>query len=459
MIERHLKIFFSGIGGSGMSALACFMCDKGHLVAGSDRAFDQDPSHPVAAFLRSKKVQIVPQDGSGIDSSLDLAVFSTAVEPDSPEFVKTKELSIRNMTRPEYLAEIVRGFKTIAVAGTSGKSTVSGMLAFLMNRLGLDPNFIGGGRVKQFHTAANPGNSLSGKSDYLVIEACESDGSIVNYRPLHSIILNLELDHHSVEETAAMFRVLKGNTSGRVVVNGDDDNLRKLRLENTVAFSIEGDSDFRAVDISDGGFGTEFTVGEVRFRLSIPGRHNVLNALSCIALLDRMGVSLGDIATVLHEFQGIERRFDVIINDGKRLVVDDYAHNPHKISALIETMSAIKERVCYIFQPHGFSPTRLMKKGYIDTFTNKLRHSDHLILLPIYYAGGTAARDISSYDLADGIKPGEKSVQVVETREDLLDRIEGWDAVVVLGARDETLSLLAGQIAKRLTGTSVRSRL
>lgn len=448
------KIFFSGIGGSGMSALACFTSDKGHVVVGSDRAFDQDPSHPVAGLLRSKKISIVPQDGSGIDPSLDIAVFSTAVEPDRPEAVKTKELSIRTMTRPEYLAEIVRDFKTIAVAGTSGKTTASGMLAFLMKRLGLDPNFIGGGRVKQFHTSDNPGNSISAGSDYVVIEACESDGSIANYRPFHSIILNLQLDHHPVEVTSAMFQSLIGNTSGIVVMNGDDDNLRKLGIEEAVTFSLKGHSDFTAVDIVGIGFGTDFTVQGVRFRLSLPGRHNLLNALSCIALLDRMGVSLVDIGAVLHEFEGIERRFDIVLNDGERLVVDDYAHNPHKISALTETMSTIKDRVCYIFQPHGFGPTKMMKKEYIDTFARGLRDSDHLILLPIYYAGGTAGRDISSSDLANGVRSGGKSVEIVEGREDLLDRIEGWNTAVVFGARDESLSVLARQIANRMRRTA-----
>ena len=210
-----------------------------------------------------------------------------------------------------------------------------------------------------------------------------------------------------------MFQSLIGNTSGIVVMNGDDDNLRKLGIEEAVTFSLKGHSDF--------------TVQGVRFRLSLPGRHNLLNALSCIALLDRMGVSLVDIGAVLHEFEGIERRFDIVLNDGERLVVDDYAHNPHKISALTETMSTIKDRVCYIFQPHGFGPTKMMKKEYIDTFARGLRDSDHLILLPIYYAGGTAGRDISSADLANGVRSGGKSVEIVEGREDLLDRIEGWE--------------------------------
>ena len=188
-----MKIFFSGIGGSGVSAIAGFMAEKGNSVSGSDRMFDINPGHSLCRHLRSNGITIFPQDGSGIDRSFDIAVFSTAVERENPEFRKARETGVRIETRPEYLVDIVSGFRTIAVAGTSGKSTVSGMLAFLMQRLGMSPNFIGGGKVKQFRTVKNPGNYAAGNSNLLVAEACESDGTIVNYMPAYSIISNLDL--------------------------------------------------------------------------------------------------------------------------------------------------------------------------------------------------------------------------------------------------------------------------
>ncbi|MEW6418806.1 MAG: Mur ligase domain-containing protein [Nitrospirota bacterium] len=206
------KIFFSGIGGSGVSAIASFMTDRGHIVFGSDRSFDRDPDSPICKMLKAKGITIVPQDGSGIDSSFDYAVFSTAVENHQPEVIKAKELGITMKTRPQFLAEIVSDFRTIAVAGTSGKSTTSGMLAFLMDKIGLEPNFIGGGRVKQFKTNSNPGNSLVGSSNLLIVEACESDGSIIHYHPSYSIIANLNLDHNPKEKTAEMFEALSRNT-------------------------------------------------------------------------------------------------------------------------------------------------------------------------------------------------------------------------------------------------------
>lgn len=450
MNNRPLKIFFSGIAGSGLSAIATFMADKGHIIVGSDRAFDMDLLHPLKEIFQSKGITIVPQDGSGMDDSYDFAVFSTAVEPDQPEVLKAKEFKIPIKMRPEYLAEITSLFNTIAVAGTSGKSTTSGLLAFLMERLCLDPNFIGGGRVKQFKSPTNPGNSLTGDSDYLVIEACESDGTIVNYKPIHTIILNLDLDHHPVDKTAQMFETLIKNTSNNVILNADDKNFMKITNREAITFSIHNPSDYRADGIVYRLFSTEFSLHKRRFSLSLPGEYNLYNALSCIAFLSEIGIELNAIAEILPQFQGIERRFDIYLNKGERLVIDDYAHNPHKIASLMKTVSRLGESICYIFQPHGFGPTRLMKKEYIEVFTKNLRDSDHLIILPVYYAGGTASKDISSHDLANGIKAGGKSVEVIEKREEILKRLHKYKAYVIFGARDETLADFAEEIGSGL---------
>ncbi len=450
MDNMKLKIFFSGIAGSGLSAIACFMADRGHIIAGSDRVFDNTSNHPLKKIFQSKGVAIFPQDGTGLDNTCGLMVVSTAVEPGSPDFMKAKELGIPVKTRPEFLSDITKSFNTIAVSGTSGKSTVSGMLAFLMSRLGLDPNFIGGGRVKQFRSSLNPGNYLAGNSDVLVIEACESDGTIVNFRPQHTIILNLALDHHTVDETSKMFKTLIGNTTKKVMVNADDENLGKLATSDLITFSIHKSSDYTANEISFKAFGTDFSLDGVRFSLSLPGKYNLYNALSCLTLLSQIGVPLTDAAQVLPEFKGIDRRFDIYLDDGEKLVIDDYAHNPHKIASLMQSLEKIRKSICYIFQPHGFGPTRLMKEGYIETFRKNLRETDHLILLPVYYVGGTASRDISSYDLADGIKTGGRSVEVIEKRDDILRKLHEHKCYIVFGARDETLAGLAKQIAESI---------
>ncbi len=452
MNGKSSKIFFSGIGGSGISAIAGFLADKGHIIAGSDRAFEINPDHPVKKLFQASGINIFPQDGSGINTAYDLVVFSTAVESDNPEIIKARKFGTLLKTRPEFLAEITSSFKTIAVSGTSGKSTASGMLAFLMERLGMKPNFIGGGRVKQFKSSLNPGNYLSGDSDHLIIEACESDGSIVNYRPCHSIILNLSLDHNPVSKTSVMFKTLMKNTAEKIIVNADDKNLTRITDKKAVTFSIYNSSDYRAKEILYRPFSTAFSLHETRFTLPMPGRHNLYNALSCIAFLSEIGISPDAAAKVMPAFQGLDRRFDVLHDDGKSLVIDDYAHNPHKISALMQTVKELRDSICYIFQPHGFSPTKLMKKEYIETFTEHLRESDHLILLPIYYAGGSAGKDISSSDLADEIKAAGKSAESVKDRKTVLNtkKIVEYNAYVVFGARDETLSGFAKQIAKTL---------
>ncbi|MGB9715021.1 MAG: UDP-N-acetylmuramate--L-alanine ligase [Thermodesulfovibrionales bacterium] len=450
MYDRPQKLFFSGIAGSGVSAIACFMADKGQSVSGSDRSFENNQKHPLYNILKAKGINITPQDGSGIDSSLDLVVFSTAVEHDSPEFTKVKTLKIPFKTRPEYLAELTIKFKTIAISGTSGKSTTAGMLAFLMHRLGMEPNFIGGGRVKQFKKENHPGNSLVGNSDILVVEACESDGTIVKYKPEHLILLNLHLDHNPVDITAEMFRSVIKNTNGLIVFNADDQRLKKIIVSNAVTFSVDSPSKYKAIDIKYNTFSTEFSLDNIRFTLSLPGKYNLYNALSCIAILSEMGIPVKDISNIIHEFKGIERRFDVHLNNGKYLVIDDYAHNPHKILSLMKAMKNISKDICYIFQPHGFGPTRLMKDEYIEAFSQNLGEYDHLILLPIYYAGGSSKKDISSYDLAGGIKAKGKSVEVIEKRDEILKNLGRWNTYVVFGARDETLSDFAKTIAQSL---------
>jgi UDP-N-acetylmuramate--alanine ligase len=444
------KIFFSGIGGSGMSAIASFMAGRGHTIIGSDRSFDSNPDHPLSAMLKNKGITLVPHDGSGIESSLDLAVFSTAVEDTQPEVTKAKDLGIPMKTRPEFLSEIASEFRTIAVAGTSGKSTIAGMLAFVLHKLGLEPNFIGGGRVKQFKSQSNAGNSLNGASELLIIEACESDDSITHYHPVYSIISNLSLDHNVIEKTAEMFETLGRNTKEMVILNGDDENLKRCRFDKAITFSINNPSEYRAEAIAHQPLRTMFSLHGINYTLSLPGQYNLSNALPCIALLSEMGIPLKDIAGILPSFSGLDRRFDIHLNTEKHLVIDDYAHNPHKIFSLMGSLKSFRHRVCYIFQPHGFGPTRLMKHEYIDVFAKNLREEDHLVLLPIYDAGGTTLRDISSEDLSYAISEAGRSAEVLHERSLLLNRVKEWDTYIVFGARDETLADFAQEIALRV---------
>jgi UDP-N-acetylmuramate--alanine ligase len=444
-----MKIFFSGIGGSGVSALASFMADKGHQVIGSDRSFDTDQSHPAYGPLVAKGVKIVPQDGSGITGDLDLVVFSTAVEKDLPEPKRAHELGLKVRTRPEFLAELVASHKTFAVAGTSGKSTTSGMLAYMMRELGLQPNFIGGGRVGQFKDTKNLGNAITGTSNLLVVEACESDGSIVSYKPELTLLLNLDFDHHSVEKTAGMFETLVKNTARGTIVNADDAHLARPAFSGCATFGIENSATYRAEKLDVKVLSSDFTVNGVRFTVSLPGRYNVYNALACLATLAEFGISLEDCVQPLRKFRGVDRRFDVHADDGKSFVMDDYAHNPHKIASMMEMAQKIRKAITYVFQPHGFAPTRMMKKEYIEAFARGLRPEDRLVILPIFYVGGTVAKDISSEDLAAGVRALGGNA-VAGSREPLLAAAKLGEAYVVFGARDESLGDFAGALAQKV---------
>ena len=316
----------------------------------------------------------------------------------------------------------------------------------------MDPCFVGGGRVKDFVTERNAGNYLTGISDWLVIEACESDGTIVDYRPTHSIILNLSLDHHDIAETAFMFEELRQNTKGLVVTSHDDESIVRFGLDGPINFSIDRKSSYQADSVEYRRFDTVFKVRGQNFMLSLPGKHNLYNAMACVAILSELGVPLNDVAAFLPRFSGIERRFDIHLHDENYLVVDDYAHNPHKIFNLMQTMSRISESVCYIFQPHGYGPTRLLKDGYVETFAGNLRRSDQLFLLPIYFAGGTAEKDISSQDIVDAIAESGGSAALLPERRGIFGVLGRWQSYVIFGARDDSLSDYAEEIASALAG-------
>ena len=434
-----------------MSALALLDASHGHEVFGSDRAFAPGASHPALAALKASGISIVEQDGSGIHKGLDLAVFSTAVEDDTAEAIRARELGVMTQSRPERLAEMVSVMQTVAVTGTSGKSTTAGMLALAMHRLGMEPTLISGGMVKDLASPTNPGNFLPGGSGRLVVEACESDGSIAGLHPEHTIVLNLALDHMGLQQTASMFRTLADNTSeGKVLINADDHNLVAAGLKADLAFSVNKPSEFRAESLSLGPLSSEFSISGQKFRLRVPGLYNVYNAVASAAMLSVLDVPLAEAARALESFSGIRRRFDVHLNDSGKVVVDDYAHNPHKIAAMMASAARLAPGVCYVFQPHGYEPTRLMMDGYIKAFSDGLRDGDRLIVLPIYYAGGTAQKDVSSEDIARGVREHGGKAEAAPDRDEALRTLSDCRAVVVMGARDETLSGFAAKVASAM---------
>ncbi|MBW7995627.1 MAG: UDP-N-acetylmuramate--alanine ligase [Candidatus Glassbacteria bacterium] len=460
-LDKLQNIFFSGIGGSGMSALAQLLAGGGTKVSGSDRNRDRGGNPALFARLESQNIALFPQDGSGVTDSLDAVVVSAAVEPDTPDFARAAELGIPVIVRPELLQAIVNSHRGVCFAGTSGKSTSSGLAAWVLAELGFSPNFIGGAAPVNFIGGPTTGNCLAGDSDLYVAETDESDGTVSGYTPEVGVVLNIDRDHHELDKLLPMFQAFCANTSGALALNADCPNTMRLDLSaapaEKILFGIENDrANIRATNISLRTFGSEFTVGDTTVKNPLPGLYNVYNVLGALAAVEALGGERDRFARALPEFRGVERRFQLVGERKGVQVIDDFAHNPAKIEAVLGVFDQWPElgRLLVVFQPHGYGPTRFHRDELIETFSRCLRQRDLLILPEIYYAGGTATRDISSRELADDIRTNGRDARYFERRADILQLIaseaSSSDVVLVLGARDSSLQDFAREVLESL---------
>ncbi|MBK6734565.1 MAG: hypothetical protein IPO18_19120 [bacterium] len=463
------RLHFAGVGGSGMSALALFEVLRGAGASGSDRAFDLGQHPDLRAQLEGAGVVIVPQDGSftrpefGPCSGL---VVSTAVEDQVPDVAAARAAGIPILHRSELLAQHVASHRSIAVSGTSGKSTVTGMIYTILRDCGLCPGLLTGGALAELvargetGNVAAPGPAPDGGQPWLVVEADESDGSLVRYEPWLGVVLNLGLDHKQPDEILAMFRTFRARTRGPFVAAADE-NLADVRL-GAVLFGAEPDAReaaFRAVDIALAPATAAFRVGADAFTLAQPGRHNVLNATAAIAACAQAGLPPADMAAPLRAFGGISRRFQSVGSVGGVEVIDDFAHNPDKLAAALATAHgrlAPGGRVLAVFQPHGYGPTRFLKAALIDAFSAHLDPVDVLWMPEIFFAGGTVTRDISSADLVAGIAHRGRDARFEKERARLASLIAAEarpkDVVLVMGARDPSLTAFAHDCLSALAG-------
>lgn len=465
------KLFFSGIGGSGMSALAQVLARKGKEISGSDRRRDRGESPEIFARLDAQGIGLYPQDGSGVRPDLDAVVVSAAVEKDTPDYRRAVDLGLTVIPRPSLLAALANSGRAICFAGTSGKSTSTAIAAYALTELGFSPNVITGAPLVNYQDGPTTGNALSGDSDLLVIESCESDGSIVEYAPAVGVILNIDRDHHELSTLLAMFRAFAARTRERLVLNADCPNTMGLDLPDRPGgpeistFSILGrDADYSAREITLGQSGARFKVGRVWIDSPLTGLYNVANVLAALAACEAVGVSGEDFARTLPGFQGIARRFQVLGEAGGVTVIDDFAHNPAKIRAVLSSFESWPGlgRLFVVFQPHGFGPLRFQFEELVRTFSDSLGGNDVLVLPEVYYAGGSAARDISSRDLAGRVSAAGRAACFYERREDSIPMIAGLagpgDVVLVLGARDDSLSDYAREVLAALEKGSGDSR-
>lgn len=463
-MTQSQRYFFCGIGGSGMLPLALILLDQGHIIEGSDRSLDQGRTPAKFDYLRSKGIRLFPQDGSGVTSPEQIVVASAAVEDTVPDIAAAIRVGAKRMSRADMLSALFNAAPfAIGVAGTSGKSTVTGMIAWILYHAGKSPTVMNGAVMKNFRTPeALFSSSLVGTSGIFVSEVDESDGSIAAYNPRVAVLMNIALDHKTMDELRALFGGFAARAQD-VVLNLDNAETARMAVDFPAAITYSLDNP--AARLSAGNIvpaPTSITCSvhdrksgaSADIRLATPGKHNVSNALAAIAATMTCGATLEEAARALGEFAGIARRFDIVGTANGVTVIDDFGHNPDKIAATLRTVNQFPGRVLVMFQPHGFGPIKKMRREFAECFAENLDAEDILLMPEPAYFGGTVDRSVGSADLAADIRALGKSAEALGDRAAcgarLLELAKPGDRILVMGARDDTLTLFAQELVEKL---------
>jgi UDP-N-acetylmuramate--alanine ligase len=447
------SVHFTGIFGSGMSALAQYLRFQGILVTGSDRFHTSADTACIRQSLEGLGCDILPQDGSGVTVDTDVVCVSSAIEDSNPDIAAARSRSIPIIHRSDLLSALIATKKTIAVAGTSGKSTVTAMIFEFLTACGKSPSLISGAALRRLEKQGLIGNAYCGGSDLLVIEADESDGTLVKYHPEAAVILNVSKDHKDTHEIARLFETLSVQSLW-TASNADDPILASLPA--TARFGRNGSSSWRPDREELLPVSVKLFKNNTEYHLPLPGEHNLENLCAALCLCEHFGCERTTLAEAVKNYEGVARRFSVTMTTQSVHVVDDFAHNPAKIAAVVRAARGFSHRVVAVYQPHGFGPTRFLKDEYIATFRTAFHPDDSLYLLPIYYAGGTAQKNISSDDIIEGLGPVPFNAQTLIDRDELLLRLKAdarpGDCVLVMGARDPSLPALVNKVVELFGG-------
>lgn len=463
--------FFCGIGGSGMLPLAMILNAQGVCVTGSDRSFDQGRSPDKKAWLEKQGIVIMPQDGEGLNASFEALVVSSAIEDTIPEVRKAKEIGVPIIKRADLLAKFFNQSKTsIAIGGTSGKSTTTGMAAWILSQADKNPTVMNGANFLNFVSQEVPfASALTGDPDLFVSECDESDGSIVLYHPTIAVLNNIALDHQPVAELVPVFRQFLDqsqkqvlNVSCRII----EEQIAQHYKQSAITYGIEHPSArLSASDYVPLAAGSQCRIEDRAtgdagvLTLQVAGKHNVENALAAISIGLLQGLSLQQCLNFLAGFKGIGRRLETVGKSNNIIVIDDFAHNPDKIRATLDCLNEHSGRLIIFFQMHGFGPLRLMKHELCEVFAKGLKTGDYLLMPEALYLGGTVDRSVTTRDFINEIneRGAEKGLagEWFETRQGALPRLielaSSGDRIVIMGARDDTLSDFAKDV---LTGIS-----
>lgn len=449
------EIHFIGVGGSGMRGLAYLLALRGRGVTGSDRTYDREPERPLFQSLIQAGVKLTPQDGSGVHALLDRVVISTAVEETVPDLAEARRLGVPVQHRSELLAEIAHAAPAlIALAGTSGKTTTAAMVAAVLEQAGLDPLLLNGGAT--LGGTAPPGLAgVRAGTGPAVIEADESDGSLVRYHPTVSAFITLDWDHKPLPEVRRLFLQLASQTRDRVILGLDSPGIQATPWTGPILSTGEVSGAELPVSLeAEEGWDQRLLLAGRSLKLGLPGRHNARNAAVAAGAARALGIAWEDILAGLASFRGVHRRLERLGTARGVTVVDDFAHNPEKLAATLATLRPLARRILAVFQPHGFGPTRFLADRLVDALAGGLTPDDRLHLPEIYYAGGTAVKDISSADLVQALRRRGVQAEFQQDRQAipalLAAQAEPGDVAVVMGARDDGLTVLARSILEEL---------
>ena len=440
MYGRIKKIHFVGIGGIGMSGIAELLLNLGYQVSGSDLR-ESDTTRR----LRSLGGEIIIGHSADNIHDVDVVVTSTAVKTDNPEVVEAQRQHVAVIPRAEMLAELMRMKYGIAIAGTHGKTTTTSMMSVVLHHAGIDPTAVIGGKLDAFGS-----NAKLGRGKFLVAEADESDGSFMHLSPTIAVVTNIDADHldfySGIEEIKQIFIdfINKVPFYGRAVLCLEDPNIQEILPEvkkRFVTYGFSSQADFYAEEIQHRQGRTSFTVfyqgtelGRISFRM--PGRHNVLNALSVVAVAHELEIPFQTIIGGFRNFGGLQRRFQLRDDIDNIMIIDDYGHHPAEIKATLDAAkSGWNKRVIAIFQPHRYSRTQAL----FDDFLTAFYQADQLIVTDVYAAGETAIDGASGESLAQGIvEHGHKAVKYFSDFDEIAsyvaDIADPGDMVVTLGA-------------------------
>ena len=446
MLKNIKNIYFSGINGIGMSGLAKIMKEQGYSVYGSDLEIK-----PVTEEMEQMGIEVFigQKEENLIGKRKDLFVYSTAIKDTNPEYRYIVTNGIKSIKRGQLLAELMNDFEGIAVAGTHGKTTTSSMMSVAF--LEKDPYIVVGGIIPEIQS-----NSRIGHSDIFIAEADESDNSFLFLKPKYSVVTNVEpdhLEHHGTfENIKKSFEEFIDKTEKLAVLCADSEEIRNLNIknENVVWYSIKdenADIFAKNIRIEDGYSDYEvvkdgINIGE--FRLSIPGEHNISNSLTVIYLSLELGCSLEFVKNKIYNFNGANRRYQVIYDKGIKIIYD-YAHHPTEIKVTIEAAKKNEgKKVNVIFQPHRYSRT----KFFLDDFVEALKLADKLILMPIYSAGEENIYDITSEKLAEVVGKDVLVCEKEEIEEIVKNNKESNEIFIFMGAG--SVSKVAHDITNKL---------